>query len=78
MLSPYRALDPADEGSSTWTIPDWVRRQSRPRGCVSRARRPPAAWPGPEIGQHNEHVPRELISLTDGEITELVIDKELE
>jgi len=37
-----------------------------------------AAWPGPEIGQHNDHVLRELIGLTDEEITELVIDEALE
>ena len=37
-----------------------------------------AAWPGPEIGEHNDHVLRELLGLSDEEITELVIDEALE
>jgi crotonobetainyl-CoA:carnitine CoA-transferase CaiB-like acyl-CoA transferase len=37
-----------------------------------------AAWPAPEIGQHNDHVLRELLGLTDEEITELVTDEALE
>ena len=37
-----------------------------------------AAWPGPEIGRHNDHVLRKLLGLTDEEITELVIDEALE
>jgi crotonobetainyl-CoA:carnitine CoA-transferase CaiB-like acyl-CoA transferase len=37
-----------------------------------------AAWPAPEIGQHNDHVLRELLSLSDEEITELVMDEALE
>ena len=37
-----------------------------------------AAWSAPEIGQHNDHVLRELLGLTDEEITELVIDEALE
>jgi crotonobetainyl-CoA:carnitine CoA-transferase CaiB-like acyl-CoA transferase len=37
-----------------------------------------AAWPGPEIGQHNDRVLHELLGLTDEEITELVIDEALE
>jgi crotonobetainyl-CoA:carnitine CoA-transferase CaiB-like acyl-CoA transferase len=36
------------------------------------------AWPGPEIGQHNDHVLREMLGMTDEEITELVIDEALE
>jgi hypothetical protein len=34
-----------------------------------------AAWSAPEIGQHNDHVLRELLGLTDEEITEPVIDE---
>jgi crotonobetainyl-CoA:carnitine CoA-transferase CaiB-like acyl-CoA transferase len=37
-----------------------------------------AAWSAPEIGQHNDHVLRELLGMTDEEITELVIDEALE
>ena len=37
-----------------------------------------AAWSAPEIGEHNDHVLRELLGLTDEEITELVIDEALE
>jgi crotonobetainyl-CoA:carnitine CoA-transferase CaiB-like acyl-CoA transferase len=37
-----------------------------------------AAWPGPDIGQHNDHVLREILGMTDEEITELVIDEALE
>jgi crotonobetainyl-CoA:carnitine CoA-transferase CaiB-like acyl-CoA transferase len=37
-----------------------------------------AAWPGPEIGQHNDHVLREILGMTDEEITELVVDEALE
>jgi crotonobetainyl-CoA:carnitine CoA-transferase CaiB-like acyl-CoA transferase len=37
-----------------------------------------AAWPGPEIGEHNDHVLRELLGMSDEEITELVIDEALE
>ncbi|MBV8359899.1 MAG: CoA transferase [Deltaproteobacteria bacterium] len=47
------------------------------RMCFSRT---PAAvaWPGPEIGQHNDYVLRELLGMTDEEITELVMDEVLE
>jgi hypothetical protein len=31
--------------------------------------------PGPEIGQHNNHVLRELLGLTDEEIMKLVADE---
>src|SRR5229473_2099569 len=34
-----------------------------------------AAWPGPEIGQHNNYVLRELLGLTDEEIMDLVVDE---
>ena len=34
-----------------------------------------ATWPGPEIGQHNNYVLRELLGLTDEEIMELVADE---
>ena len=37
-----------------------------------------AAWPGPEIGQHNDHVLREILGMSDEEITELVTDEALE
>ena len=37
-----------------------------------------AAWPGPEIGQHNDYVLRELLGLTEEEIMELVRDEALE
>lgn len=37
-----------------------------------------AAWAAPEIGQHNDHVLREVLGLSDEEITELVIDEALE
>jgi crotonobetainyl-CoA:carnitine CoA-transferase CaiB-like acyl-CoA transferase len=37
-----------------------------------------AAWPGPEIGKHNDYVLRELLGLTDDEIMELVLDEALE
>jgi crotonobetainyl-CoA:carnitine CoA-transferase CaiB-like acyl-CoA transferase len=37
-----------------------------------------AASPAPEIGQHNDHVLRELLGLSDEEITELVMDEALE
>jgi crotonobetainyl-CoA:carnitine CoA-transferase CaiB-like acyl-CoA transferase len=37
-----------------------------------------AAWPGPEIGQHNDHVLREILGMSDQEITELVVDEALE
>jgi crotonobetainyl-CoA:carnitine CoA-transferase CaiB-like acyl-CoA transferase len=37
-----------------------------------------AAWPAPEIGQHNDHVLRELLALSEEEITELVMDEALE
>jgi crotonobetainyl-CoA:carnitine CoA-transferase CaiB-like acyl-CoA transferase len=36
------------------------------------------AWPGPDIGQHNDHVLREILGMSDEEITELVIDEALE
>lgn len=36
------------------------------------------SWPGPEIGQHNEYVLRDIVGMTDEEITELVIDEALE
>ena len=36
------------------------------------------AWPGPEIGQHNDYVLRELLGLTDQEVIELVSDEALE
>lgn len=32
----------------------------------------------PYIGQHNDHVLREILGMSDEEITELVIDKALE
>jgi crotonobetainyl-CoA:carnitine CoA-transferase CaiB-like acyl-CoA transferase len=35
-------------------------------------------WPAPEIGQHNDHVLREIIGMSDEEITELVVDEVLE
>jgi crotonobetainyl-CoA:carnitine CoA-transferase CaiB-like acyl-CoA transferase len=37
-----------------------------------------AAWPGPEIGQHNDHVLREILGMTDEAIAELVADEALE
>ncbi|MBV8356560.1 MAG: CoA transferase, partial [Deltaproteobacteria bacterium] len=37
-----------------------------------------AAWCGPEIGQHNEYVLREILQMTDQEIAELMIDETLE
>jgi crotonobetainyl-CoA:carnitine CoA-transferase CaiB-like acyl-CoA transferase len=37
-----------------------------------------AAWYGPEIGQHNDHVLRKILQMTDQEVTELMIDKALE
>jgi crotonobetainyl-CoA:carnitine CoA-transferase CaiB-like acyl-CoA transferase len=37
-----------------------------------------AAWPGPEIGQHNDYVLRGILGITDEEITELVVDEALE
>jgi crotonobetainyl-CoA:carnitine CoA-transferase CaiB-like acyl-CoA transferase len=37
-----------------------------------------AAWPGPEIGEHNDHVLREILGMTEDEITELVADEALE
>jgi crotonobetainyl-CoA:carnitine CoA-transferase CaiB-like acyl-CoA transferase len=37
-----------------------------------------ATWPGPEIGQHNDHVLREILGMSDEEITELVTDEALE
>ena len=45
-----------------------------------RFSRTPAAvsWPGPEIGQHNDQVLREILVMTDEEITELVVDEALE
>jgi len=36
------------------------------------------AWSGPEIGQHNDHVLREILAMSDEEITELVMDEALE
>jgi crotonobetainyl-CoA:carnitine CoA-transferase CaiB-like acyl-CoA transferase len=35
-------------------------------------------WPGPDVGQHNDHVLREMLGMSDEEITELVIDEALE
>jgi crotonobetainyl-CoA:carnitine CoA-transferase CaiB-like acyl-CoA transferase len=35
-------------------------------------------WPGPQIGEHNDYVLRELLGMSDEEITELVIDEALE
>jgi len=35
-------------------------------------------WAAPEIGQHNDHVLRELLGLTDQEISRLVSDEALE
>jgi crotonobetainyl-CoA:carnitine CoA-transferase CaiB-like acyl-CoA transferase len=37
-----------------------------------------AAWPAPEIGEHNDHVLREILGMGEDEITELVIDEALE
>jgi crotonobetainyl-CoA:carnitine CoA-transferase CaiB-like acyl-CoA transferase len=37
-----------------------------------------AAWPGPDVGQHNDYVLRELLGFSDEQITELVIDEALE
>ncbi len=37
-----------------------------------------AAWCGPEMGQHNDYVLREILQMTDQEIVELAIDKALE
>jgi benzylsuccinate CoA-transferase BbsF subunit len=37
-----------------------------------------AAWTGPEIGQHNDHVLREILAMNDEEVTELVMDEALE
>jgi crotonobetainyl-CoA:carnitine CoA-transferase CaiB-like acyl-CoA transferase len=37
-----------------------------------------AAWCGPEIGQHNDYVLREILQMTDQEMIELAIDKALE
>ena len=37
-----------------------------------------AAWPAPEIGEHNDHVLREILGMGENEITELVIDEALE
>jgi crotonobetainyl-CoA:carnitine CoA-transferase CaiB-like acyl-CoA transferase len=36
------------------------------------------AWSGPDIGQHNDLVLREILGMSDEEITELVIDEALE
>jgi benzylsuccinate CoA-transferase BbsF subunit len=36
------------------------------------------SWQGPEIGQHNDFVLREVLGMTDEEITELVADEALE
>ncbi len=35
-------------------------------------------WPGPQIGEHNDYVLRNLLGLSDEEITELVMDEALE
>jgi benzylsuccinate CoA-transferase BbsF subunit len=35
-------------------------------------------WPGPQIGEHNDYVLRELLGLNDEEITELAIRRALE
>ncbi len=35
-------------------------------------------WPGPGIGEHNDHVLREILGMSDEEITELVRDGALE
>jgi crotonobetainyl-CoA:carnitine CoA-transferase CaiB-like acyl-CoA transferase len=35
-------------------------------------------WPGPQIGEHNDYVLRQLLGMSDEEITELVIDEALE
>jgi crotonobetainyl-CoA:carnitine CoA-transferase CaiB-like acyl-CoA transferase len=45
-----------------------------------RFSRTPAAavWPGPEIGEHNDLVLREILGMTEEEITELVVDEALE
>jgi benzylsuccinate CoA-transferase BbsF subunit len=37
-----------------------------------------AAWPGPEVGQHNDFVLRGILGMSDEAITELVIDEALE
>jgi crotonobetainyl-CoA:carnitine CoA-transferase CaiB-like acyl-CoA transferase len=37
-----------------------------------------AAWPGPEVGQHNDFVLRDILGMSDEAITELVIDEALE
>jgi crotonobetainyl-CoA:carnitine CoA-transferase CaiB-like acyl-CoA transferase len=37
-----------------------------------------AGWPGPEIGQHNDYVLREILGMGDEEIAELVADEALE
>jgi benzylsuccinate CoA-transferase BbsF subunit len=39
---------------------------------------PTAAWPGPDVGQHNDYILRELLGFSDEQITELVIDEALE
>jgi crotonobetainyl-CoA:carnitine CoA-transferase CaiB-like acyl-CoA transferase len=35
-------------------------------------------WPGPGIGEHNDHVLREILGMSDEEITELVTDGAVE
>jgi crotonobetainyl-CoA:carnitine CoA-transferase CaiB-like acyl-CoA transferase len=35
-------------------------------------------WPGPQIGEHNDYVLRQLLGLSDEQITELVLDEALE
>jgi crotonobetainyl-CoA:carnitine CoA-transferase CaiB-like acyl-CoA transferase len=37
-----------------------------------------AAWCGPEIGQHNDYVLREILQMTDQEIAELIMDEALQ
>jgi crotonobetainyl-CoA:carnitine CoA-transferase CaiB-like acyl-CoA transferase len=39
---------------------------------------PTAAWPGPEIGQHNNYILSELLGLTDEEVNRLVLNEALE
>ncbi len=37
-----------------------------------------AAWPGPTLGQHNQHVLTEILGLSEDEITELVVSEALD
>jgi crotonobetainyl-CoA:carnitine CoA-transferase CaiB-like acyl-CoA transferase len=46
------------------------------RMCFSRTPAP-VTWPGPQIGEHNNYILRELLGMSDAQITKLVIDEAL-